>query len=946
MSFDDTLARIRAAKAIRQQESETIAAGFVPEVEEASSDDAVDESQYSVFTYNARHGGVGLHMTGSKADAHAAAKKIDDDPHNTQTQTQVYRVGSDKHTAHMRHAGHPILPKQYQQKPKQEAVEESAVQQPVDEADGLHAKVSKALHAAGHDGHKLFASPGEGYHALHAALAHHGLQLGADHHDHGGEGHHSASYPIHRTDGTPVHGAHIHVARTGGVGDREGATGSDMPMKGRHEFVSYLHGKKLHEAVQQAVDESAPVTPHEHRYHAQVLKYLTGKGRFPSTRKIEKQRGTELIHHAQASLGMELSKFESTAEAETEDIDEFMADAAEGLDEAGALKPHIVRNIEGEVRKLKKYGVEHHSAVDAVASGYEKIVSKAADAHQHRTFTAMAAHVRAMKEDAMEIPFAERVRAAARGIPALTEAEKAAKDVADAGLPPAEVAACALVSEMAVEELAADHHVVHVKYKLHGTADAKETVHHLIRHAKRHGMSHVEADGYDGEAHFHFKSKHAAKSFHHLASQAKSVHHTSVHHQEPAYEAYKPDAKNTANLDHHEDSVHKHLEAIHDQLKHHRRHYDQHGGEEHGHRMAALSHALAQVRMHLHGFHSGPDNGKHVVPMHKHESMSREEYLAKLHAAANKPEFHHAGETYHIHADNAHLRQHKAKNHVESDKEGEWGGSHGIDGKEARRLHRALKKAGHPHEVIEPTGHHTLHGVKFDESGEVVCDDLDEADSTPLPSETPENQEAGKPDAEKAKVDTVAIHLLTPMGEAHEDLATLLHIYGGVQASGGYHFPARTAQAFVNKFMQNGGRAVIIAPDGTRHGPNEGAADDADFDPLAEEAASYGVASIDSDSLVPDAPVVDEAGAPKEKIPGTHAVAQRIANAHSEFHAQLAKNGDISNDDARDVGHAYIKHKLARVDAVLGRVHVKHGSLYDKDTIRTALGNLRKAKKA
>ena len=111
----------------------------------------------------------------------------------------------------------------------------------------LHRDLTNTLQAHGMGGNKLFASHSEGWGHLHNALLSHGLAIADPVVDHGA--HHFGTHDLVRTkDGSRVHGTHLYVARTSGVGDREGTDGSDHPMQGRHEFLAYLTGKRLKES--------------------------------------------------------------------------------------------------------------------------------------------------------------------------------------------------------------------------------------------------------------------------------------------------------------------------------------------------------------------------------------------------------------------------------------------------------------------------------------------------------------------------------------------------------------------------------------------------------------------------------------------------------------------------------------------------------------------------
>lgn len=84
---------------------------------------------------------------------------------------------------------------------------------------------------------------------------------------------------------------------------------------------------------------------------------------------------------------------------------------------------------------------------------------------------------------------------------------------------------------LVVETLSHEDHVVHVKYHLRSTEQAKKTVHHLVGAAMNHGAHGHDAEGYDGHVKFHFKHHDAAK---HFANHAKAVAHVhTVAHNKP-----------------------------------------------------------------------------------------------------------------------------------------------------------------------------------------------------------------------------------------------------------------------------------------------------------------------------------------------------------------------------------------------------------------------------
>jgi hypothetical protein len=73
-------------------------------------------------------------------------------------------------------------------------------------------------------------------------------------------------------------------------------------------------------------------------------------------------------------------------------------DESAALDDDGELKPHAKKNIEDNVARLRDgLGLSHASAIDAVASGYEKV---AKDPLWAKSMTKMAAHARSLPQPA------------------------------------------------------------------------------------------------------------------------------------------------------------------------------------------------------------------------------------------------------------------------------------------------------------------------------------------------------------------------------------------------------------------------------------------------------------------------------------------------------------------------------------------------------------------
>lgn len=68
------------------------------------------------------------------------------------------------------------------------------------------------------------------------------------------------------------------------------------------------------------------------------------------------------------------------------------------------------------------------------------------------------------------------------------------------------------------------------------------------------------------------------------------------------------------------------------------------------------------------------------------------------------------------------------------------------------------------------------------------------------------------------------------------------------------------------------------------------------------------------------------------------AMALRRINAEKEFSEQLQRAGALLEPQAHAVMLAYLKFKLASYDGT--RITVKHGALFDRETIRTVAKNI------
>lgn len=69
---------------------------------------------------------------------------------------------------------------------------------------------------------------------------------------------------------------------------------------------------------------------------------------------------------------------------------------------------------------------------------------------------------------------------------------------------------------------------------------------------------------------------------------------------------------------------------------------------------------------------------------------------------------------------------------------------------------------------------------------------------------------------------------------------------------------------------------------------------------------------------------------------GAKAMAQRMDQAEDSFVETLMTLGGITLTEAKVVFAGYRKFKLVKMDAVGGRITVKHGALLDREVIRRA----------
>lgn len=71
---------------------------------------------------------------------------------------------------------------------------------------------------------------------------------------------------------------------------------------------------------------------------------------------------------------------------------------------------------------------------------------------------------------------------------------------------------------------------------------------------------------------------------------------------------------------------------------------------------------------------------------------------------------------------------------------------------------------------------------------------------------------------------------------------------------------------------------------------------------------------------------------------GNRATAARIINAHKVFNATLQGIAGITEEQAKAVTAFYLgKCRAAKMDAVIGRIIVKHGAFLERDVILRAV---------
>lgn len=70
---------------------------------------------------------------------------------------------------------------------------------------------------------------------------------------------------------------------------------------------------------------------------------------------------------------------------------------------------------------------------------------------------------------------------------------------------------------------------------------------------------------------------------------------------------------------------------------------------------------------------------------------------------------------------------------------------------------------------------------------------------------------------------------------------------------------------------------------------------------------------------------------------GTEQIARRIINAENAFIETIMNIAGCNKAEAKKVMRLYLKERLAKCDAVIGRITVKHGAYLEADVIRRAI---------
>jgi len=68
---------------------------------------------------------------------------------------------------------------------------------------------------------------------------------------------------------------------------------------------------------------------------------------------------------------------------------------------------------------------------------------------------------------------------------------------------------------------------------------------------------------------------------------------------------------------------------------------------------------------------------------------------------------------------------------------------------------------------------------------------------------------------------------------------------------------------------------------------------------------------------------------------GTRQVAERMVNAQKAF-VQLVMEKGFTRKQAEKIMTVYLKNKIAKLDAAMGRITVKHGAFWELDVLRNA----------
>jgi hypothetical protein len=75
---------------------------------------------------------------------------------------------------------------------------------------------------------------------------------------------------------------------------------------------------------------------------------------------------------------------------------------------------------------------------------------------------------------------------------------------------------------------------------------------------------------------------------------------------------------------------------------------------------------------------------------------------------------------------------------------------------------------------------------------------------------------------------------------------------------------------------------------------------------------------------------------PREKIPGTSAVAERLVNAQNSLVENIMERAGLGREDAARAADVLLKRKLAKLDPIMGSFELTHGGAWDVDVLRRA----------